>query len=211
MVKLNQAVLSLFVVAVVAISLWIFAGDKGIKPFKEMTMEEQIKFLGEQANKHKTDVAELVDYFEQNWDKDSLETVDYAVRVNFCNLMKVFRAKEAVPLLVKHFDMIDYRKGADRPREPLEDCFILPVLAEIGTPSLELTTDRICSELEKLKYSEDTRHRIGFLKDVLKYLTVEILGKKLAIVFLEDKISGKDVSPQLKESVSFILNEIKQR
>jgi len=208
MVRLNKIALALFVIGgIITMFVLVLADDKDRKSFNDMSIQEKNEFLENQITKYKAGITELIQYFEQdwkweqNWDKEK-------VQVNFCNLIKEYRAKEAVSLLVKHFDLIAYY-GKESPIT-ISNRFVLSALAEIGTPALEPVTEKICSELGSLKYSEDTRHRIFFLRQALKSFSVEVLGKKLAIVFLEDKISGKDVSPQLKENISTILEEIKQ-
>ncbi|MEW6027375.1 MAG: hypothetical protein AB1599_08795 [Planctomycetota bacterium] len=204
----NQVTFSLFILVSIAISLWIFASDEGTKPFKEMSTEEQIEFLDAQVNKYKTNVTELIRYFEQDWKWEQILDKE-EIQVKFCNLIKVYKAKEAVPLLVRHFDIVAYY-GKESPTT-ISNRFVLATLAQIGMPALDPTADKICSELGGLTYSEDTRHRIVFLREALKYLTLEILGRKLAIAYLEDKINDKETSQKLKEILTSVLDDIKKK
>ncbi|MBI4834949.1 MAG: hypothetical protein HY811_09060 [Planctomycetes bacterium] len=201
MIKLKVTMILLVIGCVLYLS-----GDDNKQRFNDMNKEGKINFMDGQVIKYKTDITELVKYFEANWDKETDE-----VKVSFCKLMATYRANESLSLLVKNFDFCYLGIERERPRTILEGRFALNALAQIGTPSLEPVSERIYTELEKLTYSEDTRHRIHFLKEALKYLLVETIGKKLSVVFLEDKINNTNTSAKLKECLSGIAQEIKQK
>ena len=204
MTKAKKTIFLFVLISVTILSL-IATGSDDTKLFKEMSKEDKIKFLNDEITKHKNKIVEIASHFDQNWAKETDE-----VKVVFCKLMGLYRAKESISILVKNLDFYPMSPIPRPPRGILEDHYALEALAQIGVPALEPTSNQICAELEKLILSEDTRHRIHFLRQALKYLLVEVLGKKMAIYFIEDKINNKDTSVKLKEHLTIVLEEIKQ-
>ncbi len=150
----------------------------------------------------------FIDNYSKNWDKET-----GAARVAFCKLAAATRAKDAVPLLVKHIDFwhLGDSPFTGRPRDILEDRVALEALIEIGMPSLEPAFAHIVQTLDKLpkKETDDSRHQAAFLHAALKELPTKILGKDLAVAYLKMKLEDKDLSEKARAAIESTLSEIR--
>jgi len=145
-------------------------------------------------------LATFVSNYTKNWDKET-----DASRAAFCELAGKARMKDAVALLVEH---MDYSYATAGPAQDiLKDMVALKALIEIGMPALEPAVQKLLKESEKLPLPEtdESKAQKTLLNAALKALTTQILGKDLAVSYINIKLNDKGLTERGKATLQSVL------
>lgn len=179
--------------------------DKEAEVFGSKSKEEKLDYMTNNIIKHNKETEEIVKYFNLNWDKE-----DDEVKASFCEMAKVYKILEAVSILRENIEFRYFSIHVERSRTITEGRVALEALIQIGLLALEPSFEAICTQLDSLAVDENTRFRIAYFEEILKYLPVKMLGKKLAIYFLKDKLDNGSLSDKVKQYIANALVEIEK-